>query len=257
MGSRWCLTLAAVLAVSALACNVGLAQPGGRGQGGGFGGFGGQGGGGFGGAGGFGQMFDSALGLLMRDDIRRELAINEDQIKEFEDIQNEMREWGRDMFQGFQGQGRGGERPDFRRIQEDMQAKMKEIEEDIRSILLPHQTKRLDQLVIQNRQQRGALSALESLKEKLDISDEQMEQLKERAETAQKDFEEKMSKARQEMQESILSVLTSSQREQYKELVGDRFEFDRGGAFPGMQGQRNRNREGGEAPNRNRRRDDF
>ncbi len=250
MERRVVLSLVAVLGLFLLICDAVVAQPGGRfqrGQGaqGGPGGFGGN----------FGQMFDGSLAMLQRDEVRRELALDDAQIADLEGLQNEIRESMRDTFQGF----RGGERPDFEKIQEEVQAKMKEIEEEANQILLPHQIKRLEQLTLQNRQQRGATAALESIADKLDISDEQMNSLRAKAEEAQKEFEAKVAKAREEMQNSVLSVLNSDQRQKYMDLIGDRFEFDRnpGNRFGQRdRGDRGENR-GDRRPDRGRDREDF
>ncbi len=173
--------------------------------------------------GGIGRMFDNSLGMLRRDEVREELGLAEEQVEQLESLQRESRDMMREMFQ----QGRtGGEGVNWDEIRGKIQEKVKGIEERTSKILLPHQIERLEQIVLQNKQRRGASGALESIKEKLDMSDEQLEELKKKAAEAQKVYQEKVAKAREEMQKDVLSVLSSEQRAKYEQLVGDAFNFD-------------------------------
>jgi len=199
--------LLVVVSVGVFVAQPALGQPGGRG------GFGGR----------FGGVFDNSLMLLTRDEVRNELGLVDEQIEQLESLQAESREMMRDMFQ----RGRGDGETDWQAIQENFRSKLKEFEDKIRNdVLTPMQTERLEQIGLQSRQQRGAVGALESIQEKLGITDQQMQELRDEAEKAQQEFQKKIEAARREMQEQILGVLTADQRKQYQELVGDPFELD-------------------------------
>ena len=198
---------------------------------------------------GFGNIFENSLNTLMRDEVIEELGLAEDQVEQLRGLQQEARNTMREVFRG-----RGEEGFDWNAVREEMAAKTKEMEEKINSeILLAHQVERLEQIVLQSRAQRGTTNALESVKEKLDISDEQMERIQAKAEEAQKEFQEAIAKAREAMEESIKSELSSEQRRKLEEMLGEKFEFQnrrfgRGG---------DNNRRGTEENRRGRNREDF
>ena len=214
--------MVAVIGFSLVACEFVMAQPG-RGRGG------------------FGEMFNNSLGTLMRGEVRDELGLAEDQVEQLESLQRESRDVMREMFQRGRGEGEGF---DWESVREQIQEKMKDLEKQTNDILLPHQIERLEQIVLQTRQRRGTTSALESVAEKLDISDKQLEELKAKSEEAQKAYNEKVAKARQEMQDEILSVLDSEQRAKYKEMVGESFEMNNRRRFGGEQQEGGNRRQG-------------
>lgn len=196
-----------------------------------------QGRGGRGGPGGmFGQ--DSALGLVGQESVKKELELVDDQVEAIEALQEqqraEMQEMFSDIRQRFQGLEPEARREAWAEIQEEMKTLNKDFEGKVFAELLPHQIDRLKQLVLQSESRRsggataGTLPA--SLVEELDISEEQLEAMKKKAEEVRAKMEEKIAKIRAQAEEEILSVLDSGQREKYKQLVGDSFDFnqDRG-----------------------------
>ena len=106
-----------------------LAQPGGRGRGGRGGGppWGGRGGG-------------SEFELLMRDDIRNEIELVDDQVDDLRALGDEFRSEMRSVFEDARESG------DWGSIRDKMSEMRKEMEEQAHEILLPHQVERLQQL---------------------------------------------------------------------------------------------------------------
>ena len=228
------LTLVAGLA---LVVTDAMAQPGGRG---GRGGRGGQarGGGGI-------------QALLYREDVRRELEITDDQLEE-------LRELGRD---------REGQRADRERLREELEGlsneerrdKIRELREQrsedmkaqLGEVLLPQQIRRLEQIAVQQTMQAGGQGLLRGqVADQLGITDEQRETIEKKAGELQKEFAKKMQKLRDEMQSELLKELTAEQRDKYREMIGESFQFEqneRGGRGRGAErGQRGRRGERGE-----------
>lgn len=208
-----------LLAVVALFCSaeIVMAQPGGRGRGG------------------FGQT--SGLQLLGQEGIQKELELVDDQIETLKELQQEQREALRETFMGlrerFQEQGEEARRQVWSEIQEEMQESNKEYDSRANEILLPHQVKRLKQLVVQSQSRRSGGPSSgnmpQSVIDELDISDEQIEEMKKKAEEVRDRMNEKIAKIRKQAEEEILSVLDADQRAKYKELVGEAYDFNRGG----------------------------
>ena len=214
-----------------------MAQPGGRG---GRGGRGGQvrGGGGI-------------QALLYREDVRRELEITDDQMEELREL----------------AQDRGGQRGNRERLREELEglsdeerrekiremrdSRTEETKAQLSEVLLPQQIRRLEQLSAQQAMRAGGQGMLRGpLAEQLGITDEQREVIEKKAEELQQEFNEKMQKLREDMQEELMKELTAEQRDKFREIMGDSFQFEqnnRGGrARGGERGQRGRRGERGE-----------
>lgn len=203
--------LAAVCAVS-VCIPTAFAQPGGRGRGGPGGGFG------FGGGG--------LIGVLMREDARKELELVDEQVADLQKLGEGMRGRMGEMFSGLRDIEDREERG--RKFREVMEKAQEEIEKEIGKVLLPHQMKRAKQLAFQQRLRGGAGRALTSggsLAEELGISEAQQEKLRAANEKLEAELRQKIAKLRSEAQEELLKVLTPKQQAQFKELVGEPFEF--------------------------------
>lgn len=243
--SRCCmiLTMAAVLCIA----DYGFAQRGG-------------------GRGGMGRMFGNNMSNLLRsDEVREELELVEDQVEELEEMSQEMRQEMMSMFRNGGGM-RGGnmDEEERRQAMDDMRAKveerMKEMDGQIKDMLLPHQYDRLKQIHFQRESTRDGVKGLsenDTVVEALGITDEQKKELKETAEKTAKKLEEKIKELKKQAEDEVLAVLTKEQREKLKELRGDSFEFDenqrggRGGRDRGDRGGRGRDRgERGDRGNR-------
>ena len=130
---------------------------------------------------------------------------------------------------------------------------MKEITEDIKAeiddILLPHQTKRLSQIGLQQSMRGGTAGLLrnEALIEELGLSEDDIEKIREKSEEVQEELNEKIAKMRKQAQDEVLSVLSKEQREKLEEMLGDPYEMqftrpqrgqDQGGRGRGGRGGR-------------------
>ena len=210
-----------------------VAQPGGRGGRGGRG----------------GQARGGLQTLLMREDVRRELEITDDQMEELREL----------------GRGGGGERVDREKLREELEGlsdeerreKMREMRQKrtdgakakIGEVLLPQQMQRLEQLVTQFSVRAGGQAMFRgALAEKLEITDEQREKLEKKLKNCKRSTTSKCQKLRRDMQEKLLDGLSAEQRKKYRELMGESFEFeqtDRRGGRGGGEGRRGRGERGG------------
>lgn len=160
---------------------------------------------------------NSEATLLAMPEVQKELILDEDQIKQLAKIRDDMRaqfEKMRDV----------RDMPEAER--EEFMNKLREIGEkmpaQIEEILLPQQSERLKQLVVQYQMQMqarmGGGFGGGDLAEKLDISEDQQEKLRTKA----AELERQM---RKELLEKLVKELTPEQQAKYKELVGEPFEF--------------------------------
>lgn len=191
----------------------------------------------------FRGMMDSDVGLLMRDEIREEIGVTEEQMEILQEIQRETRDTMREMFRN-RGNGEEFDWEEMRKKMEEMNSKL---EEEIEGVLEPFQMKRLKQIGLQTRQRRGGTNALESIADDLGIDENQMEELRTLADEARKEYEEAIAKAREAMEKKILGGLTSEQRSKYEEMMGDTFEWNRD---RGRERSGRRDRGENERPNR-------
>lgn len=217
----------AVFAISAGSVEVATAQP----PGGGFGGPGGPGGRG----GMMGGMANNPLMLLANEKVRTELDIVDDQMADLESLQQEIREEMRDLFSGMRDAS-----PDERQAaMEELRDRMKTYESRVQQILLPHQFKRLKQILVQS-QSRGrpgaALMNNDDVKGELKITPEQESKLEEASQKAMEEMQAEIAKLQKKAEERVASVLTPEQQQKYRELVGEPFDFGQMFQFGGPGG---------------------
>ena len=209
---------------------------GGRGGRGGFGAFGGQ---------------NNNLGLLMNRQIQEELELVDDQIDELREVQQRSGEIMREAFSGIDWRNMDADEREeaMAEVREKMEEDMKDLQKDVDEILLPHQRTRLKQIAIQSqsRGRNGVAGALgsDAVAKELGLSEEDVKELEEKNQEVQEKLREKIAKLQKEAEEEVLSVLSSEQRKKYKEMVGDKFEFQNFGGQRGQRGQRGQGGRGG------------
>lgn len=236
------------LAIVAVTAGDVMAQGRGGGRGGFGGGRGGFGRGGFGGGRGGPGGGVSAFQLVQIEEVQKELDLIADQIAGIEKANETLAE-------------QRGERPDFRNMSDDerneyftkTQQQQEEMDLTVKmEILLPDQSSRLDQIILQIR----GLAALTSddIVAKLSITDDQKTQFETIQEERQTSIQEKFQEARdsgdfaamgdattkigEEADEKMLAVLTTEQKTQFEEMKGKAFQMpQRGrGGFGGRRG---------------------
>ena len=238
MVSRKLLVAAmAVVCVVSVCVTTAMAQPGGRGgRGGGMGGFGGSG----------------LTGVLMREDVRKELELVDPQIADLQKLGEGLRERMGEMFSGIRDIEDREER--MTKMREIMGKAQAEIEKEVGKILLPHQLKRAKQLAFQQRLRGGvgrALTGGGSLAEELGITEPQQEKLRAANEKLEAELRQKIAELRSKAQDELLKVLTTKQQAQFKDLVGEPFEFQQqqfGGPGGGQRGGGQRGQRRGGRP---------
>ena len=225
MKQKWLIGISVVFLVVA-ASAVAVAQDD---QGGRRGQRGRRGQGGFG-RGGFGQA-----GLLMDANIRKELELVDDQEAKLRAIGEEIGREMRDAFSGMRDlspEERNARRDEMRTKFQEMRAKM---DGRIKDVLLPNQMDRLKQLNLQSQMQRqGTAGALgnEQIVKELGLPEDQLQKLRDRAQQVERELREKIQKLREEARGDLMEVLTPSQQQKLKEMMGDTFEFRQdGGRF--------------------------
>ncbi len=168
---------------------------------------------------------DNPRRLLRSEAVQRELEMTEDQIKSIEgreDNRGGNRDARNAELEGLSDEAREEKLREMRAARE--RERMAELEE----ILLPQQVQRLKQIVAQAAAQGGARSMINgTLTSKLNITDEQKERIEKKAEELQKELDEKIAKLREQMRNELLAELTPKQRDQYKQIMGDTFAFER------------------------------
>lgn len=213
VSKRFLLSIAMVACLTITASNV-QAQRGGPPTQGGFG---------FGGFGGGSETF-----LLSNTSVQKELDLLDDQIAKIRELSEKQREGARDLFSGFRDLNEEQRNAKMEEIRTKMQARNEETKKQLGEILLPHQMKRLSEISRQQRIRgdgRSGSFSVDVVASELKLSDEQKEKLKAKAEEVQGKIRERLAKVRQEAENDILSVLTPEQRAQWKDLVGEAFDY--------------------------------
>ncbi len=187
------------------------------------------GGGGFGGPGGFDFGGGGGMGLLLQDDVRKELEIVDEQVTKLKDIGDKTRDEVRALFSGLRDLPENEREAKMQENREKITKITEEAQKKVDEVLLPHQRERLKQIQVQTQLRfRGTADALSSkeLTDALGLTEDQKKALADKAKEVQKDVDAKVEKVRQEGREQILSVLTTEQQEKFKKLMGEPFKFE-------------------------------
>lgn len=223
--------IASLAMVVAMATTAAAQREGGRGGFGGFGGFG------------RGAGYISQVQLAARSDaVQDALQLTDEQKRKIDDINNQLREGMRDLFQ----QGFG---PEFR---QQMQKLNEESAAKLADVLDAQQKDRLLGIAIQVNGP-ATLVAEPAVAEKLAITQEQKSALADQAaenmrsmrdarqelegqDLPRREFRAKMDEMRAERDKKLLALLTSEQQAQFEALKGEAVEIDRSQLFPGGRG---------------------
>ncbi len=176
--------------------------------------------------------------------IRKELEIVDDQLKELAEIMKSyqlkqskiMMEYRKEIMEAQQAMAEG----DNNRvaelgmmIQEKMGKHVAATMENLESVLLPHQLRRLRQLAKQQmlKYQSGygdEFGIAYALADELELTDEQKEKLKEVIEEAREEYAKKLERLKKSTREKIMKALPKDKREKYAEIIGEPYDFDAG-----------------------------
>ena len=98
---------------------------------------------------------------------------------------------------------------------------------EIEGLLLPQQQKRLKQVKLQMQMQnRGTARTLDKLAKELNITGDQKKRILKRQKELKKEFQEKLAQLKEDSRKALLNELTADQRKKFKDMVGERYEFD-------------------------------
>ena len=178
----------------------------------------------------------SVLYMLYNPQIQKEIEIVDDQKAELQKIQTEMSAKMSEAYQKMAIPQDADPEEQQKKYMEIYQSIGKETDERAQKILLPHQRKRLSQILLQMKLQQsgygygfaGAIGGDDVAKE-LGITDAQKEELRKKEEEVragmQKKYQEFYKKLQEESTKELMSVLTPAQRKKLEELTGEKFEW--------------------------------
>jgi hypothetical protein len=230
-----------ILAVCLLLGTPAMAQPGGRGFGGG----------------GFPNFGTSFYDLARNEDVQAELNLSAEQVQQIDEISVALRRIIEEGFDGLELKDKPWEEREriIAEYRERVETARADADMKVGKLLDPQQYKRLKQIQYQSRLRVGIGVALSrgELASELEVTEEQKDRLLEvRAET-DRELREKIEQLRKEAEDKILAVLSTEQQARFKDLVGEPFEFRRGGrGGPGRDGERGRFEDRGREGDRNR-----
>lgn len=178
----------------------------------------------------------SLMYLLYYPQFQKEIEIVDDQKAELQKIQAESTAKMTEAYKAFNNQQEGDQQQRQQKYMELYQSLAKETEEKVAKILLPHQKKRLNQIMLQMKLSQssygyGFTGALEGddVGKELGITDAQREELKKKEEKIRseltKKYQEFYKKLNEETREEMMSVLTPAQKKKLEDLLGEKFEL--------------------------------
>lgn len=182
--------------------------------------------------------FGGKLNVLQSEDVQKELKLSDEQVSKIKDLSEKQRNAFKDLPKDRQER--------IKKVQE-IQKENQEREKTAADLLKPEQSKRLDQILLQQQGLAGMLSP--KVAEQLKLTDEQKGKMKEVAGESNKELleifkgaqgdpegmQKKMAEHRSKTNEKLIGVLTPEQQKQWKEMTGEPFKgkIANMGLFPG------------------------
>ena len=169
--------------------------------------------------------------LVFNSGVRKDLELDDQQVKELEAIQKEFEV----KVQNNLKRAHEGGKFDSKKWKEIMQRMNKERKLALGAVLLPHQSKRLKQISTQMlMQSRGDANALVGsvLAKELDIDEDQKKHLKKRSAELNQELQKEIAALKEKYREKLIRELKPEQRKKLKEMVGEKFEVPRKSKTP-------------------------
>lgn len=163
----------------------------------------------------------SNFGLLSNEQVRQELEMVDSQCEELKDLRSRIQQRATEQIREL-------DLTDRANLVSQIQKIHQQANDDMNSVLLPHQLDRLKQIRMQALlQRRGLVDVLtsEPVKTELEISQQQADELKEFESVVQEDLAKEIAKLQEKARDRLLSKLTPTQEKQAKEMIGDAFVF--------------------------------
>ena len=171
------------------------------------------------------------LSYALYPQIQKEIEIVPEQRSELEQLQSETTKKMQELYKKLSEIEQDKR---MERYYEDSKSLGEQTDKAVEKILLPHQRRRLDQILLQMQMRNtgyGSASALgnEDLTKALGITEEQQEKLRQTEQELRTEIQRKTQefykKLNEESREELLSVLTPAQRQKLRDLLGNDFEW--------------------------------
>lgn len=163
----------------------------------------------------------STLGLLSDPKVRAELEMVDGQYEELQKLNAEIQRRAAEQLRGIDFENSKNLMQQIQRIRE-------QADNELSSVLLPHQTKRLRQIQSQSQLRRRSLAELLTsppLRFELQISDRQKEELLQAEQELEAELAAKIAELRSEARDKLIQRLNRTQQRQVDEIFGEAFEF--------------------------------
>lgn len=167
----------------------------------------------------------SNLGLLSNPEVRESIEMVDDQYEDLQKLNSQIQKRLANQIRDFDFSGKSKEE-----IGEKILEMRQAANDELESLLLPHQTRRLGQIFTQSQLRRRSLGQLltsDPVKTDLEITDPQAEKLLEAEKEIEEDLQKQIAKLREEARSKLLSELKPEQKEKAEELIGELFEFSK------------------------------
>ncbi|MEL7500481.1 MAG: hypothetical protein AAFN77_23005 [Planctomycetota bacterium] len=163
----------------------------------------------------------TTLGLLADPKVRDEIEMVDQQYDQLQDLNRKLQE-------RMANQVRQLDFSDTTGLVEQIKSMRQRSQDELESVLLPHQLERLQQLAMRSLLRRQSLVQVitnDPIKSDLDISDEQTEQLRDAEAEIKEELQKKIMKLQEEARQELIGRLRPEQQSRVKKMIGDTFEF--------------------------------
>ena len=163
----------------------------------------------------------SPLGMLAASNVRAELEMVDEQYEDLKRLNSEIQQRAAEQLRRI-------DLKDTSNLVERIRAIREQAQDNLNSVLLPHQLARLRQIRMQSLLRRRSLVDIltsDPVKSDLEITDRQSDELRQAEQEIEEELAKEIAKLREKARDRLLSRLKPGQKAEVEGMIGDAFDF--------------------------------
>jgi len=176
------------------------------------------------------NLESNRLSFLANPEIQKDVELLPEQVEQLEALQTEAGEVFEKLFSAIQEDLRElsaeEQKKLVRKTHGQAQEKLRAINDKAYQILLPHQVKRLEQILVQQKIRSGGTKALldsEFFRDRVGLTDDEVSALRKKEKEVIEQRQKEIAEIKEKAWADVLSVLPKEKQEKFESMIGETF----------------------------------